>query len=150
MADAGPKPTMTYWHVYTNADGISEQKLCEITAFDLQSVGDGASPQWNDRMEKSQAGVTFTVLPVGWIGEWHENPRPQWIAILSGRWFVETMDGHRVEMGPGELMMGEDQGTRERDGRKGHRSGTVGDAPCTMIVTGLEVTPAVNQPGRFK
>ena len=39
------------------------------------------------------------------------------------------MDGHRVEMGPGDLMMGEDQYTRERDGRKGHLSGTVGDRP---------------------
>ncbi|MEX7291537.1 hypothetical protein AB2C55_33040, partial [Pseudomonas aeruginosa] len=80
----------------------------------------------------------------------HENPRPQWIAILSGRWFVETMDGTRVEMGPGELMMGEDQGTTERDSRKGHLSGTVGTEPCTMIVTGLDVTPTLNQPGRFR
>ena len=23
--------------------------------------------------------VLVTVLPVGWIGDWHENPRPQWI-----------------------------------------------------------------------
>ena len=37
------------------------------------------------------------------------------------------MDGHRVEMGPGELMMGEDQNTKARDGKKGHLSGTVGD-----------------------
>jgi hypothetical protein len=60
------------------------------------------------------------------------------------------MDGHRVEMGPGELMMGEDQNTKERDGKKGHLSGTVGDEPCTMIVTGLQVEPTANQPGRFK
>jgi hypothetical protein len=26
----------------------------------------------------------------------------------------------------------------------------VGDEPCTMIVTGLQVEPTVNQPGRFK
>ena len=57
------------------------------------------------------------------------------------------MDGTRVEMGPGELMMGEDQHTT---GGKGHRSGTVGDEPCTMIVTGLDVAPTVDQPGRFK
>ena len=56
------------------------------------------------------------------------------------------MDGVRVEMGPGELMMGEDQGT---NGSKGHRSGTVGDEPCTMIVTALHVAPTVGQPGRF-
>ena len=148
MADA--KPTMNYWHVFTNATGASEQTLCSLENFVLKGINPDVAPQWNDKMEPSKAGVTFTVLPVGWIGEWHENPRPQWIAVLSGRWFVETMDGHRVEMGPGELIMGEDQNTWESDGRKGHLSGTVGDAPCTMIVTGLEVEPTVDQPGRFK
>ncbi len=115
-------------------------------AVQVRGVDPQTAPQWNDKQEKAPSLVTFTVLPVGWVGEWHENPRPQWITILSGRWFVETMDGTRVEMGPGELMMGEDQGTRERDGKKGHLSGTVGDEPCAMIVTGLDVTPTINQP----
>jgi len=43
-------------------------------------------------------------------------------------------------------MMGEDQGAK---GGRGHRSGTVGDQPCTMIVTSLDVAPTINQPGRF-
>ena len=149
MADNNAKPTMKYWHVFTNADGASEQKLCELRAFEFKGINPEVAAQWNDKMEPTMAGVTFTVLPVGWVGDWHENPKPQWIAILSGRWFVETMDGHRVEMGPGELMMGEDQNTKPRDGRKGHLSGTVGTEPCTMIVTGLDVTPTVNEPGRF-
>lgn len=149
MADAGPKPTMPYWHVYVDSEGISRQRRCTLSRFELKGIGPGVHPQWNDTMQPSQAGVTFTVLPVGWVGDWHENPRPQWIAILTGRWFVQTMDGTRVEMGAGEIMMGEDQNTMERDGRKGHLSGTVGDEPCTMIVTGLDVPPTVDQPGRF-
>lgn len=150
MAAAGAKPTMTYWHVFTDKDGVSHQEWCELSQFELKGVNPDVEPQWNDKMDKTEAGVTFTVLPVGWYGDWHENPKPQWIAILSGHWFVETMDGHRVEMGPGELMMGEDQNTKERDGRKGHLSGTVGDQPCSMIVTGLEVKPTIDEPGRFK
>ena len=150
MADPDSTPTMAYWHVYTDADGMSRQKRFALSAFEFKGINPDVSPQWNDKMEPTKAGVTFTVLPVGWVGDWHENPKPQWIAVLTGRWFVETMDGHRVEMGPGDLMMGEDQNTRERDGRKGHLSGTVGDVPCTMIVTGLDVTPTVDQPGRFK
>ena len=59
-----------------------------------------------------EATVVFTVQPVGWVGEWHENPAPQWIVLLSGRWWVESMDGTRVEMGPGELSLGEDQNCR--------------------------------------
>ena len=150
MAGDTATPRMPYWHVYTDADGVSRQRRCELSAFEFQGIGAGVAPQWNDKMETSKAGVTFTVLPVGWVGDWHENPRPQWIAVLTGRWSVETMDGQRVEMGPGDLMMGEDQGTRERDGRRGHLSGTVGDEPCTMIVTGLDVTPTIDRPGRFK
>ena len=150
MADSGIKPTMPYWHVYTDSEGVSRQKRFDLANFELKGVNPQTEPQWNDKMDKTEAGVTFTVLPVGWVGDWHENPRPQWITICTGRWFVETMDGTRVEMGPGEIMMGEDQHTTERDGRKGHLSGTVGSEPCTMIVTGLEVTPTANQPGRFK
>ena len=44
MAGAEPRPTMSYWHVYTNADGASEQVLCELTQFDLQGIGPGVSP----------------------------------------------------------------------------------------------------------
>ena len=147
MSDEDAIPSMSYWHVYTDADGVSAQVKCQLSDFVFKGVGPGISPQWNDKMDSAQAGVTFTVLPVGWIGEWHENPKPQWIAVLTGRWFVETMDGHRVEMGPGELMMGEDHNT---NGGTGHRAGTVGAEPCSIIVTGLDVTPTVNQPGRFR
>jgi hypothetical protein len=58
----------------------------------------------------------MTVLLVGWTGEWHENPKPQWILP----WFGESMGGQRVEMGPGELSFGGDQSAREAGGRKGH------------------------------
>ena len=150
MSDAGAKPSMPYSHVYTDADGISRQQKFELQSFELKGIDPQTEPQWNDKMAPAPSIVTFTVLPVGWVGKWHENPRPQWIAVLTGRWFVETMDGVRVEMGPGELMMGEDQGTRERDGKRGHLSGTVGNEPCTMIVTGLEVAAKLNEPGRFK
>jgi len=40
--------------------------------------------------------------------DWHENPVPQWIVPLSGRWFVETMDGHRsgaLDAQPAMLML---------------------------------------------
>ena len=147
MAKPAPQPRMPYWHVYVDQEGTSRQQRCELAAFELKGINPKTEPQWNDKMAPCEAGVTFTVLPVGWVGDWHENPKPQWIAILTGRWFVETMDGTRVEMGAGELMMGEDQGTT---GKRGHRSGTLGDQPCTMIVTGLDVPPTVGQPGRFK
>lgn len=99
----------------------------------------GADPQWNNRLIKGEAEVLFTVQPVGWVGQWHENPKPQWIVPLSGRWFVETMDGDRVEMGPGEFSFGGDQDTKADDkGHKGHLSGTVGDEPARLMVIQLK------------
>jgi hypothetical protein len=49
--------------------------------------------------------------------------QPQWIVVLSGHWWIESMDGTRVEQGPEEFSLGEDQGCSLTDGRKGHRSG---------------------------
>jgi hypothetical protein len=40
--------------------------------------------------------MVFTVQPVGWVGDWHKNPARQWIVPLSGRWWVEAMDGTRA------------------------------------------------------
>lgn len=52
--------------------------------------------------------VRFNVLPVGWVREWRPSPALQWGVPLSDRWFIETQDGKRIEMGPGEIRWGED------------------------------------------
>jgi uncharacterized membrane protein YphA (DoxX/SURF4 family) len=79
----------------------------------------GSRSAMDRRQDAGCATVFVTVLPVGWIGDWHENPKPQWIIPLSGRWFVESMDGQRVEMGPGEISFGEDKNTRNVAASKG-------------------------------
>ncbi|MEO5732820.1 MAG: hypothetical protein ABIN96_09105, partial [Rubrivivax sp.] len=115
-------------------NGVSHQRQCHLTDYTLSSVGP-ADPQWNDKQPTVSSTVVFTVQPVGWVGDWHENPAPQWIVPLSGRWYVESMDGQRVELGPGELSFGQDQGcSTDADGRTGHRSGTVGDEPAHLMI----------------
>ena len=147
----GKKPTVSYWHVWTDQKGVSHQKRCEMSAFKLQSISEGAAPSWIDRQSTPGATVLVVVQPVGWVGEWHENPKPQWIIPLSGRWFVETMDGKRVEMGPGEVSFGGDQNTKpDAQGHKGHRSGTVGDQPAVIMLVQLEKDPFAGQPCGFK
>lgn len=124
---------MPYWCVHVDADGISHQQRRTLTDFERQSMG-GATPQWNAQQAAPRHAI-FSVLPVGWTGDWHENPEPQWIVPLSGRWFVETMDGERVEMGPGDISFGGDQGcTADANGHKGHRSGTLGDEPAVLML----------------
>jgi hypothetical protein len=133
-------PEIEYWHLWTDTDGVSHQTRCRLTEFEFKGVGD-AAPQWNNKQARSDATVVYTVQPVGWVGEWHENPAPQWIVVLSGRWWIESMDGARIEQGAGEFSLGEDQGSKLIDGRKGHRSGTVGDIPAVLMTVQLHVPP---------
>ena len=127
-------PVVSYWHVWTDADGISRQTRQQVVDFTLASISMGANSQWLGPRTDSETSVLFTVLPPGWVGEWHENPAPQWIIPISGRWAVETMDGTCVEMGPGDVSFGDDLGTIERDGKRGHRSWTVGDEAVVLLL----------------
>ena len=135
------KPRIGYWHLWVDEAGVSHQQHCELTEWELKGVG-GADPQWNDKQPRCEATPVFTVQPVGWVGTWHENPAPQWIVVLSGRWWIESMDGTRIEQGAGEFSFGEDQGcTKDSEGRSGHRSGTIGDEPAVLMTVQLHVPP---------
>lgn len=132
------QPRIEYWRVYVDENGISRQRRCTLTDFERHSMG-GAAPQWNLTLDGAPAKALFCVLPVDWQGDWHENPAPQWIVPLSGRWFVETMDGTRIEMGAGEVSFGGDQGcVTDANGRSGHRSGTLGDQPAVLMLVQMQ------------
>ena len=141
-------PRIPYWHLWTDSDGFSRLKRCAMTEFQFRSMQPPADPQWQGVPKHGAMTVLFTVQPVGWVGDWHENPAPQWIVVLSGRWWIEAMDGTRVEQGPGEFSFGEDQGCTLTDGRKGHRSGTIGDTPAVLMTVQLHV-PSVRRPCHF-
>ena len=152
MSASTETPNIPYWHVWTDDEGMTRQTRCELTQFQMQSMGGKAAAQWNDHLLSGETGLLFCVLPVRWVGDWHENPKPQWITVLSGRWFVETMDGTRVEMGPGELSFGGDQNAKaDSAGQVGHRSGAVGEQPCSLMLVQLD--PKLwsgARPGAFK
>ena len=147
----GNPPTVPYWHVWTDDDGTTHQTRSEISGFALGAFAPHDAPQWNNWLITDKTTIAFAVLPVGWVADWHENPKPQWIVPLSGAWYTETMDGMRVEMGPGEISFGCDQNSRpDSEGRWGHRGGVLGDAPCAMMVVQLHDDTYVGaRPGIF-
>ena len=149
MTDLGV-PTVGYWHLWTDDGGISRLTRCAMNQFQLQSMRPPAAAQWQGARTSGTMTTLVTVQPVGWTGAWHENPRPQWIIPLSGRWFVEAMDGIRIEMGPGELSFGGDQHCTTIDGRTGHLSGTVGDEPAVLMVVQYEDAAAPASPRAFR
>lgn len=140
--DAGKPPSIPYYHMGLDADGLSELLKRVLSGFESKSVGGQAAPMWMRHFPGQVADVQFAVLPVGWVGEWHDSPKPQWVIPLSGRWFIETQDGSRVEMGPGEIHWGEDIGGKQVDGNGGHRSGQLGDQPCVQLMLQFESDPA--------
>jgi hypothetical protein len=139
-------PRVSYWHLWTDGNGTSHQTQSTMSDFHLESMQPPADPQWQGKKTSGTMTMLVTVQPVGWVGTWHENPKQQWIVPLSGRWFVESMDGQRVEMGPGEFSFGADQHCVERDGKCGHLSGTIGDSPCVLMVIQLDSAAAPPNP----
>ena len=137
---SGPKPSIPCWHLWTDDQGVSHQAQCAMTDVALKGVGD-ADPQWNNKHDTHSSTVVVAMQPVGWVGDWHENPAPQSIVVLSGRWRIESMDGTRIEQGPGEFSFGEDQGCTKTNGKKGHRSGTIGGAPAVRVTVQLHIDP---------
>ena len=127
-------PKISYWHLWTDDHGVSRHTRCELTDFDLGALGPGDSLQWNDTLLK-YGNAFLTVLPVAWSAGWHMNKTAKWIVVLSGQWYVESMDGERVVIGAGEFSFGGDQGCKaDAQGRIGHLSGQVGDVPCVQLI----------------
>jgi hypothetical protein len=91
-------------------------------------------------VEDAQAGALgeLSDLGLGLVvvgGDEHvERLAADLVVPLSGRWFIETQDGTRVEMGPGEIHWAQDPNTRKVNGDVGHRSGQVGDEPCVQLM----------------
>lgn len=128
---ANNEPQLQYWIAYTDDEGVSRQEQRTLEGFTSESMGGDSGNQWNNRLFKGATQIIFSELPADFDGDWHENPHPQWIIPISGGWWVETMDGQRVELREGDLAFGADQGTT--DG-KGHRSGVLDGKPCQMMI----------------
>jgi hypothetical protein len=127
-------PRMPFYSLWTGANGLSHLATCMLDGFVKKSIGGKAAPMWMREFPEDVETMFFSILPVGWIGEWHESPSPQWVVPLSGRWFIETQYGSRIEMGPGDIHWGQDIGTASVDGNHGHRSGQLGPQPCIQLM----------------
>ena len=151
-SDGDPAPPVTqYWHNWTDGKGVSHLTRCELSTFELQSLSPPAAPEWANRQASGNASVITVPQPAGWKGMWHQESKVYWIVTLTGKWFVEAMDGTRMELGPGDVWLAEDQESKEdAEGRKGHHSGNIGDETVTLMVVELDVMPTVDQPCRFK
>ncbi|WP_413743760.1 cupin domain-containing protein [Synechococcus sp. MIT S9451] len=130
-----------FWRVWVNDSGESCQSLHSLVGHKQSVFAEGAAPIWSAMHYNASAKLITLILFPGEICEWHENPMPQWIIPLRGRWSVETMDGTIVEMGPGDISFGGDQGTNNR---QGHRSWAVGETPAELLLIQVKGAPPWN------
>ena len=57
------RPMVPYWHLWTDAGGISRQKRCAMTEFELRSMKPPADPQWQGARTTGKMTVMVTVQP---------------------------------------------------------------------------------------
>lgn len=138
--DVGNPPTMPFWEMRIASDGRSTIEQRWLDAFSLRNVSGDATSIWMREFPGVVKAVWFNILPVGWVGEWHPSPALQWVVPISGRWFIETQTGIRVEMGPGDIHWGADIAEGTIRGQVGHRSGQLGDVPCVQLMVQFEST----------
>ena len=132
-------PDITLLHVLTGPDGLTCTHRCTVQGLTMQQVGSDIPPVWATDPVADTRSRAVWVLPPGWRGGWHRNPSRQWVIPISGRWWVETQDGTRTEMGPGDIHLGDDLDARpDAEGRIGHDSGVIGDEPLVVMIVALD------------
>jgi hypothetical protein len=137
------KPAASYWHLWTGKDGMSHLSECAMRDFVQQT----ANRQWQIQ-QPGAANIIFAYNPKG---DWHENPRVQWVVPLQGRFFIEAQDGSQVTLLPGSLYLGEDLNTLpDAQGRKGHLSGQNGSEPVVLMIMQLDAKPTIDEPCHAK
>ncbi|MGI4746633.1 MAG: cupin domain-containing protein [Janthinobacterium lividum] len=148
---AAVTPEIPYWDNWTDSAGISHLTLCRLHRFSLESVAKPATPEWRDRQEAGARTILAHVEPPGWVSGWHENPAVQWIMPISGTWSVQAMDGSQATVGPGEIVVGEDQHTKaDTAGHKGHLARNPGAVPVSLMIVQMMDLPQTGKPCRFE
>ena len=140
--NGGTGPQMPYWSQWTDQAGQAHTTRCFLSG--LKSEAFSSTPQFIRRLPGVVDSVVFSVLPVGWVGNWHVNPKRQWSIILSGQYYMETSDGASATLKTGDVFFGADQGalgSKAEPNKKGHISRVVGDEPVNHIIVQLKSEP---------
>lgn len=69
----------------------------------------------------------FSVMPPGFVADWHPAPRVQYSLHLSGELEVEVGDGDVRRLGPGSIVLLEDVSGQ------GHRTRVIGGQPMVGV-----------------
>jgi quercetin dioxygenase-like cupin family protein len=101
VAQAQSRKPVTITRLYTGPDGETHIDEVEVKFT-------GGTPT-NQAAEMAKAtGAQIHRSPPGDFQEFHTAPRRQYVITLSGRGELGTSDGHKVQLGPGQVLLVED------------------------------------------
>lgn len=119
-----------YWKLYADKDGETHLKEEEFVMKNTD-YSPPAPPVWVAPRSRA-TGSTVVAFPVGWYGDYHPAPKPQWMIILKGTMEVEVSDGTKQIYPAGSFAFLDDKGS------KGHISRNVGDEVAVVWVTEVD------------
>jgi hypothetical protein len=137
------KHEIAYSNVWADDKGQTHISQCLLKGLKLQGFAPPAAPYYFGFAPEDIKSVVFAVAPVGWYGDWHHAPGPQWVIDLSGAWEVKTADGKTLRQGPGEFQFNSDESAfASKPGDKvGHTARQVGDVPNVRVIITLKKKP---------
>lgn len=140
ISNGKKQPPVKYATVWADADGATHISYCRFEGMEFKSYAPPAAPQWSGPSPDEIESISYAALPVGYFGDWHHAPGPQWVIVLSGKWSVETTDGSVLVQEPGEMQFNADSTSRPRpgDNRIGHITRTVGNEPNVQLIIKLK------------
>jgi quercetin dioxygenase-like cupin family protein len=116
-ADAPPPATMHYWHLYTDALGVSH---FEQEAIPFKAAVPGMAKPPAMASLQGASGATLLLLRAGQVENWHNAPRRQFMFVVQGASQVTASDGTVKEFHAGDLVLLNDETG------KGHTTKAVG------------------------
>jgi quercetin dioxygenase-like cupin family protein len=122
--------TTTITRLYTGADRQSHAKDTEIVWRPAK-----LRPELNDSESVSVTAAQFLRWPRGFVWEGHPASKRQYVIIVSGRGEVDVVDGRKVQLAPGRVLLAEDVTG------KGHTTRVGADEDLVMLLLTLAEKP---------
>jgi quercetin dioxygenase-like cupin family protein len=132
-----------YQNIWADKDGQTHIAQCLLTGLTLKTFAPPASPYYLGIAPENVESIVISTLPMGWYGDWHHAPGPQWVIDLEGQWQVQAADGTTLTQGPGEFQFNSDDSAHAATpgAHVGHTARQIGTVPNVRMVITLKRNP---------
>lgn len=130
-AFAADAPSLHYWHLYSDAQGVSHFKD-ETLPFKVLGQPGMANPPAAATLDGAK-GASLLLLHAGQVEDWHKAPGKQFLVVVEGASQVTAGDGTVKEFHLGDIVLMDDTAG------KGHITKNLGTTDHIALV--IPVSP---------